>query len=99
MRRIGRWGRIKPGCEEEYIRLHRQMSQELRAVHSKAGLSNFSVFRRGCELFSFLEVEDWEMALAYLAKDPLAQEWSRRMLVLLDDPLPWPEMQEVWHLD
>ena len=99
MRRIGRWGLIKSGCEQEYVRLHREMSQELRLVHSKAGLRNFSVFRRGRELFSYVEVDDWEVALAYLAKDPLAQEWSRSMLALLDDPLPWPEMEEVWHID
>ena len=99
MRRIGRWGRIKPSCEEEYVRLHHEMTRELRAAHSEAGFRNFSIFRRGCELFSYVEVEDWETALAYLAKDPLAQEWSCRMLALLDDPLPWPVMEEVWHLD
>ena len=99
MRRVARWGRIRAGAVEEYTRLHREMSAELLAVHAKAGLRHFSIYRRGRDLFSYVEVDDWDAALACLAEEPRAREWAERMKTLLDDPLPWPELKEVWHLD
>jgi L-rhamnose mutarotase len=99
MRRIGRWGRLRAGAVDEYVKLHRAMGAELRAAHSRAGLRNFTIYRLGLELFSYLEVADWDAALAYLAEDSLSQEWLERMKGLLDDPLPWPFLEEVFHLD
>lgn len=99
MDRIGRWGRLKLGAAAEYVRLHEEMSPELRAAHSRAGIRNFTIYRRDLELFSYLEVDDWDAALAYLAEDQLSQEWLERMKGLLDDPLPWPFLEEVFRLD
>lgn len=99
MQRIGRLGRIQAGKEEEYLRLHREMSPELRNSHSIAGLRSFSIFRHGLDLFSYLECDDWEQTLATLAQDPLVQAWSDKMKTLLAIPLPWEMLEEVWRLD
>jgi L-rhamnose mutarotase len=99
MQRIGRWGRIKPEGVEDYTRLHLQMEEGLRKVHARAGIHNFTIYRRGLDLFSYLETNDWEGAVDYLSRDPLAQKWSALMCTLLDDPVPWPEMEEVFRLD
>jgi len=99
MMRLGRYGKLKPGAVDEYLRLHREMSPELRAIHTHAGLRNFTIYRRGLDLFSYLECDDWDRALAYLSTDPLAQTWSQHMAALLDDPLPWETLEEAWRLE
>ncbi|MGD9091258.1 MAG: L-rhamnose mutarotase [Anaerolineales bacterium] len=99
MQRIGRFGRLKPGSAEEYIRLHKNMDSELFEAISKAGIRNFSIFIHGDELFSYLECNDWEAAMAYLENDPPTQEWSKLMETLLDEPLPWQELEEVFRAD
>lgn len=99
MVRIGRWGRLKAESVEEYIRLHREMDHELRMVHSEAGIKNYTIYRRGLDLFSYLETEDWQAALDYLNTDPLVQKWSELMRTLLDEPVPWPLLDEVFHID
>jgi L-rhamnose mutarotase len=99
MQRIGRWGRLKAGSAEEYVKLHREMDAALREVHSKAGIKNYTIYRRGLDLFSYLETEDWEAALAYLNEDPNIQKWHELMRTLLDDPVPWPLLDEVFHID
>lgn len=99
MQRIGRIGRLQPGKAAEYIRLHREMSSELREAHVRAGIKNFSIYLHGDELFSYLEVEDWQAAYDALINDPVVQPWSALMRTLLAEPLPWPELDEVFHRD
>ncbi|RPI22573.1 MAG: L-rhamnose mutarotase [Chloroflexota bacterium] len=99
MQRIARVGRLKPEAVDEYTKLHQEMSAELLSIHSQAGLKNFSIYRHGLELFSYLECDDWDQALDYLSKNPLAQAWSQKMKTLLDEPLPWKILDEVWRLD
>lgn len=98
-RRVGRLGKLKPGAVDEYIRLHKNMSAELIEVHKKAGIKNFSIYLYGLELFSYLEAEDWSAAYHYLMTDPLSKAWSERMYALLEEPLPWMELEEVFHID
>ena len=99
MQRIARWGRLKPDAVEEYVRLHREISQELRDVISKAGIRNFSIYIHGLDLFSYLETDDWEAALDHLEKDPVNTEWADLMKTLVDEPIPWPRLEEIFHVD
>lgn len=99
MQRIGRIGKLKPGAAEEYLRLHREFPSNLRKILNQAGIRNFSIYIHGDELFSFLEVEDWDFAMAYLDADPPTQKWSELMRTLLDEPLPWLLLDEVFHVD
>jgi L-rhamnose mutarotase len=99
MQRIGRWGKLRPECIEKYVSLHMQMDDPLRVVHSRAGIHNFSIYRNGLDLFSYLETDDWEAAVDYLNHDPLAQHWSAEMRTLLDEPIPWVLMEEVFRLE
>lgn len=102
MQRIGRWTRLKPGCVEEYKRWHRQVWPEIVALTRRAGVSNYSIFIHGHELFSCLEVEDWAAAIQTLASDPVSQRWQELMAPLMDaaDPqMPWMPLEEVFHQD
>jgi L-rhamnose mutarotase len=99
MMRIGRIGRLKPGKVEEYIQLHKNMAPELLQVLSDAGIKNFSIYKYRHELFSYLECDDWDASMAHLETDPPTQEWSQLMMTLLDEPLPWEILEEVFHMD
>jgi L-rhamnose mutarotase len=102
MQRIGRRTRLKPGCEAEYQRWHRQAWPEIQALTRRAGVTNYSIFLDGRDLFSYLEVEDWTAALQTLASDPVSQRWQELMAPLMDavDPdMPWLPLEEVYHQD
>jgi L-rhamnose mutarotase len=99
MKRIGRFGKLKPGAAEEYIRLHGDFDPRLHEALTKAGIRNFSIYIHGDELFSYLECDDWGAAMQYLEEDPPTQEWSTLMRTLLDEPLPWQVLEEVFHVD
>lgn len=99
MKRIGRFGKLKSGAAGEYIRLHKDTNPELREALYKAGIRNFSIYIYGDELFSYLECDDWDAAMQYLEDDPPTQKWSELMRTLLDEPLPWQVLEEVFHVD
>jgi L-rhamnose mutarotase len=99
MKRIGRVGKLKPGAAEEYIRLHKSMDAALLDAIRQAGIRNFSIYIHDQELFSYLEVADWDAAMDYLDRDRGTQEWSMLMRTLLDEPLPWEVLEEVFHVE
>jgi L-rhamnose mutarotase len=99
MKRIGRFGKLKPGAAGEYIRLHKDIGPELRDALAKSGIRNFSIYIYGDELFSYLECDDWDAAMQYLDDDPPTQKWTELMQTLLDEPLPWQVLEEVFHVD
>lgn len=99
MERIARFGRLKADALAEYRRLHHEMSAELLHAHREAGFRNFSIYLRGVELFSYVECDDWELSLQKIAANPVTQAWSKRIMPLLDDPLEWEILEEIWRLD
>lgn len=102
MQRIGQWTRLKEGCEEEYERWHREVWPGVLATTRKAGISNYSIFRLGRDLFAYFEVEDLAAADAFLENDPECQRWEEKMVALVegDGKIPfWKNMREIFHLD
>lgn len=97
--------RIKAEAIEEYERCHQHVWPELVGKIKKAGISKYSIFRRGQELFLFLHAEDFDRAWDMLAKDPLNQRWQQEMGRLFE-PVPdqqpserFAMMKEVFHLE
>jgi len=102
MQRIGRWTRVKAGAEEEYREWHGKVWPELLDLISQTGTKNYSIFVHGRDLFSYLEVEDWQASIDFLAQESVAQKWQELMAPLMDasDSLaPWELLEEVFHLD
>ena len=101
MERIGCFGKLKPKAVDEYIRLHQNFSPELHANLNKLGIRSISIYLHGLDLFSYLEFDgnNWETALQLLDQYPQTQEWSKLMRLLLDEPLPWVIIPEVFHVD
>jgi L-rhamnose mutarotase len=82
--------RIKPDAIEEYEREHQRVWPELLAKLKEAGISDYSIFRRGQELVLILRVDDFDKAMDELARDPVNRRWQEFMGRLFE---PVPDLQ------
>jgi L-rhamnose mutarotase len=97
--------RLKPEAIEEYEREHTRVWPELLAKLKEAGISDYSIFRRGQELILCLRVPDFDRAWDELDLDPVNQKWQRLMSRLFE-PVPglhpgerFAMMKEVFYLE
>src|SRR5690349_4562463 len=96
--------RIKANAIAEYELEHTRVWPELLAKLKQVGISNYSIFRRGQDLFLYLEVDDFERAWDELDRDPVNRRWQEFMSRLFE-PVPglqpgerFAMMKEVFHL-
>ncbi|WP_030231236.1 L-rhamnose mutarotase [Streptomyces sp. NRRL S-350] len=82
--RIALHTRVREDRIEEYEAAHRQVPAELTAAISAAGVTSWTIWRSGAELFHLLECEDYARLLARLEKLPVNIAWQSRMAELLD---------------
>ncbi|MFC5646478.1 L-rhamnose mutarotase [Kitasatospora cinereorecta] len=82
--RIALHTRVREDRIEEYETAHREVPAELTAAIRAAGVSSWTIWRSGCELFHLLECEDYARLLAELEDLPVNIAWQARMAELLD---------------
>ena len=91
----------------EYERLHADVWPEVLARLSASHVTNYSIFRHGELLISYLEYtgDDYDADMALIADDPATQRWWE-LCMPLQRPLDgraegewWKELPEVFHLD
>ena len=104
MQRIAFQLRIKPGLEAAYDEAHRHVWPELIAELETCGVREYSIFRRGCELFLYMLVPDFQALLTHLAASDVDRRWQQAMAPLFD-PVPslkqgetFAMMEEVFYL-
>jgi L-rhamnose mutarotase len=90
MQRIAFQLRIKPGMEEEYDEAHRQVWPELLAELESFGVAEYSIFRRGEELFLYLHAPDRSTLFQRLEASDVNQRWQARMAPVFQ---PVPSLQ------
>jgi len=97
--------RLKVEAIKEYEVTHRRVWPELLAKIKAAGISKYSIFRRGQDLFFFMHVADFDRAWDQLAQDPVNQRWQKEMARFFE-PVPdqkpgerFAMMEEVFYLD
>ena len=97
--------KLKPGFEQEYKIRHDAIWPELRAELRAAGISDYSIFRRGQDLFLVLRVADFEAAWDQLASDPVNLRWQAEVGKYFE-PMPdlqsgerYAMMTELFHLE
>ena len=95
---------IRPGTEAEYKKRHDEIWPELVAAIKDAGISNYSLFRRGTQVIAYLEAEpDAATAFAKLGGNDANRrwaEWFEEIIVsLADEHGHLYTAPEVWHLD
>jgi L-rhamnose mutarotase len=97
--------RLRPGTVEEYEKAHQQVWPELLAKIKEVGISHYSIFRRGLDLFLVMNVTDFERAWENLDKDPTNLRWQKEMsrffepITELDPGERFAMMKEVFYLD
>ena len=95
---------LHEGAEDEYKRRHDAIWPELVSAIKEAGLSNYSLFRRGTQVVAYVEA-DPDVATAFAlvgASEHNARwsEWFEDLIVNLTDAKgQLISLQEVWHLD
>lgn len=87
MQRVAFQLRIKPGKVEEYEEAHRHVWPELLQELERFEVSDYSIFRRGQQLFLYMHVPDFDQLLKYLAASDVNQRWQREMAPLFE-PVP-----------
>jgi L-rhamnose mutarotase len=95
---------IKPGKIEEYDEAHRHVWPELIRELEAAGVTEYSIFRRGLQLFLTMRVVDFEQTQRVLAESEVNQRWQQTMAPLFDavpdnNPSePLAMMEEVFYM-
>lgn len=104
MQRVAFQLRIKPGKIEEYEEAHRHVWPELLRELEYFEVSDYSIFRRGQQLFLYMHVPDFDQLLQHLAASDVNQRWQREMAPLFE-PVPdlasnepFAMMQEVFFM-
>lgn len=77
--KVGLHTRLKPGVEERYDRYHAAVWPEVLAAIKRVGVTKWLIFRDGLDLFHYIEVPDYDAAIAELAQDPVNQRWQAEM--------------------
>ncbi len=97
--------RIRKEAIDEYEREHQQVWPELLAKLKDVGISDYSIFRRGQDLFLCMRVDDFERAWNELDRDPVNQRWQAHMGRLFEPPPDlepgerFAMMKEVFYLE
>jgi L-rhamnose mutarotase len=76
---------IKPGKVEAYEEAHRHVWPEMIAELEAAGVIEYSIFRRGLQLFLFMRTADFDRTQEYLSRSAVNQRWQQAMAPLFDE--------------
>ena len=95
---------IYPGAEDEYQRRHDEIWPEMVTMLKDSGISNYTLFRRGTQIYAYAECEpDAETAFARAGETEVNRRWATWFEDVIKDltdesgQLRWAK--EVWHLD
>ncbi|QHW32375.1 L-rhamnose mutarotase [Paenibacillus rhizovicinus] len=83
MQRISFVLQIDERNREAYIQRHKQVDPELLQAFQEVGIRTYSIFLDGGKLFAYMEVENYEQAMAKLSVHPANIRWQQFMSDLL----------------
>jgi L-rhamnose mutarotase len=84
--RIALHTRIRAGRIEEYERAHAEVPAALTEAIRAAGVTGWTIWRSGIDLFHLIDCADYAAMLAALSASPVNAGWQARMAELLDTP-------------
>ena len=87
MQRVAFQLRIREGMIEAYEEAHRNVWPELLRELEGMGIAEYSIFRRGQQLFLYMQVPDFQHVLAGMAASEVNQRWQQAMAPLFE-PVP-----------
>lgn len=74
---------LKPGAEERYETYHRAVWPEVLEAIRRAGITKYLIYRDGLDLFHYIQCDDYDKAIAELAKDPVNIKWQAEMAPMM----------------
>ena len=80
---VGLHTRIKPGAEDRYEEYHLAVWPDVIKAIKAAGISRYIIFRDGLDLFHFIECDDYDRAIAEIAKDPTSMRWEAEIATMM----------------
>jgi L-rhamnose mutarotase len=95
---------LQPGTEKAYEEAHTRVWPEMLALLKRAGVSDYSIFRRDLLLVLTMRVENFDEVWARIEADPVNTRWQQAMapyFAPLDGLQPgerFPMMKEVFYL-
>lgn len=95
---------VKEGCLAEYTRRHKEIWPEMKQVLKEAGISNYTIWNTGNELFGYFECEKGvAYAEKHQADSPIVDKWNEYMkdvMVMEMDPVTGaqPKLTQVFFL-
>jgi L-rhamnose mutarotase len=104
MQRVAFLLRLLPGTESAYDKAHAEVWPEMLALLKRAGISEYSIFRRDQLLFLTMHVEDFDQVWARIEADPVNTKWQQAMspyFAPLDPLRPGerlPMMREIFYM-
>jgi L-rhamnose mutarotase len=84
--RIALHTRVRHDRLTEYEQAHAAVPPELSAAIRAAGVTSWTIWRSGTDLFHVIDCADYPATLASLATNPVNITWQARMAELLVAP-------------
>ena len=96
--------RLQPGTEDAYEAAHKEVWPEMLALLKRAGISEYSIYRRDELLILALRAADFESTWQKIESDPINTRWQKAMAPFfapnegLRPGERFPMMEEVFYL-
>jgi L-rhamnose mutarotase len=81
--KIGLHTRLNPGVEDRYEEYHLSVWPDVLTAMHRVGITKYVIFRDGLELFHYIECDDYDRAIAGLARDPVNIRWQAEMAPMM----------------
>ena len=78
--------RVRADRVAEYEQAHAAVPPELTEAIRAAGVTSWTIWRSGTDLFHVIDCADYQAMLAALAGNPVNVAWQARMAGLLETP-------------
>jgi L-rhamnose mutarotase len=75
---------LREGEESNYETAHAVVPPDLAASLLAAGISDWTIWRSGCDLFHLVECDDFVAAMNQLGSDPVNDRWQEHMAQFVD---------------
>ncbi|MBS1814526.1 MAG: L-rhamnose mutarotase [Acidobacteria bacterium] len=104
MQRVAFQLRIKADMIEQYDDLHRHVWPEMIESLEKMGVREYSIFRRGQDLFLTLRCPDFDALIEQMKHSDVDRRWQRMMASYWEpvpgqrDDEPFAMMKEVFYM-
>jgi len=82
--KIGLRTRLRTDSIDLYEAAHRAVPEEVVAAVRQAGFTEWHIFRDELDLFHCIEVDDYDLAIAALARVPANLAWQEKMAPLTE---------------